>query len=338
LTANGSLTVARPGRALGQATRRMGDREMGSTGSKPPTARVSRVLLLVTVVAALAGGCGNATPTPEGGQSISERRGFDGQRAYGYALDQCEIGPRPSGTEAAWATGDYIMARLEEAGWAVETEEFEYGGVQLRNVVGKLGEGPVVILGAHYDTRPVADRDAQHADQPIVGGNDGASGVAVLLELAAVLAQHPLKNEVWLVFFDGEDRGKLEGWPFSVGATYMAEHLTVEPDYVIVVDMVGDAQQELPYEANSDPILRERLWNIAAGLGYEQFVDEVGHPIVDDHLPFLHEGIAAVDIIDIDYPYWHTTEDTCDKVSAESLERVGRVLEEFLVGEGRAVL
>ncbi len=270
---------------------------------------------------------------PEGGQSASEPRSFDGQRAYEYALEQCEIGPRPSGTEAGWATGDYIIARLKDLGWAVETEEFEYQGVQLRNVVGKLGEGSVVILGAHYDTRPVADRDAQHADQPIIGGNDGASGVAVLLELAAVLTQHPLENEVWLVFFDGEDRGKLEGWPFSVGSTYMAEHLTVEPDYVIVVDMVGDAQQELPYEVNSDPILRARLWNIAAELGYEEFVAELGPPIVDDHLPFLREGIPAVDIIDFDYPYWHTIEDTCDKVSGESLERVGRVLEEFLLGE-----
>jgi glutaminyl-peptide cyclotransferase len=113
----------------------------------------------------------------------------------------------------------------------------------------------------------------------------------------------------------------------------MAEHLTVQPDYVIVVDMVGDTQQELPYEANSDPVLRARLWDIAAELGYEEFVAEVGHGIVDDHMPFVREGIPAVDIIDIDYPYWHTIEDTCDKVSAESLERVGRVLEEFLVGE-----
>ncbi len=306
---------------------------MEGATSKMPAARVLSILLLVSIVAALAVGCGSAGPVPEGEQNISEPRKFDGQRAYEYALDQCEIGPRPSGTEAGWATGDYIVARLEEAGWAVETEEFDYGGVQLRNVVGKLGEGPVVILGAHYDTRPVADRDAQHANQPIVGGNDGASGVAVLLELAAVLAQHPLKNEVWLVFFDGEDRGKLEGWPFSVGAAYMAQHLTVQPDYVIVVDMVGDAQEELPYEANSDPTLRARLWNIAAGLGYEQFVAELGHPIVDDHVPFLQQGIAAVDIIDFDYPYWHTIEDTCDKVSADSLQRVGRVLEEFLVGE-----
>jgi glutaminyl-peptide cyclotransferase len=310
-------------------TRGLDEREMESTGSKMPAAHTLRILLLVSIVAALATGCGSAASAP---RDAPGPRSFDGQRAYEYALDQCEIGPRPPGTEAGWATGDYIIEQLEELGWAVETEEFEYVGVRLRNVVGKLGQGPVVILGAHYDTRPVADRDAEHADQPIIGGNDGASGVAVLLELAAVLAQHPLENEVWLAFFDGEDSGNLEGWPFCVGSSYMAEHLTVVPDYVIVVDMVGDAQQELPYEGNSDPILRARLWNIAADLGYEQFVPQVGHSILDDHLPFLREGIPAVDIIDFDYPYWHTVEDTCDKVRAESLERVGRVLEEFLVG------
>jgi len=110
----------------------------------------------------------------------------------------------------------------------------------------------------------------------------------------------------------------------------MAAHLAVEPVYVIVVDMVGDKKQELYYEGNSDPALRERLWAIAAELGYEEFVPEVGYSLVDDHLPFLNAGIPAVDIIDFNYPYWHTVEDTCDKVSPESLERVGRVLGKFL--------
>jgi hypothetical protein len=139
-----------------------------------------------------------------------------------------------------------------------------------------------------------------------------------------------LEHEVWLAFFDGEDSGHVHGWPFSVGATYMAEHLAVRPDYVIVVDMVGDKQQELYYEGNSDQALRERLWDIAAELGYGEFVPEVGYSLVDDHLPFVDAGIVAVDIIDFDYPYWHTVQDTCDKVAPESLERVGRLLEELL--------
>jgi glutaminyl-peptide cyclotransferase len=288
--------------------------------------------LLICVV--IMGGCAGGETAPASETPLAELRRFDGERAYEYALDQCEIGPRPPGTEAGWATGNYIIGQLEKLGWAAEAQEFDYQGVRLRNVIGKRGEGPVVILGAHYDTRPVADEDPEHAGEPIVGGNDGASGVAVLLELAEVLNRHELQNEVWLAFFDGEDSGRLEGWPFCVGSAYMAQHLAVEPDWVIVVDMVGDADQQLYYDGNSDQALRKRLWDIAAGMGYETFVPEVRYYMVDDHVPFLKEGIPAVDIIDFDYPYWHTVEDTCDRVSPESLERVGRVLEELLVGDG----
>lgn len=259
--------------------------------------------------------------------------GFDGQRAYQYALDQCAIGPRPPGSEAALVTGDYIITTLEEWGWEVETQEFEYEGVPLRNIIGKLGQGPVVILGAHYDTRPVADQDGDHSMEPIIGGNDGASGVAVLLELAAVLSEDRLTNEVWLAFFDAEDSGRLQGWPWCVGSSYMADQLTVEPAYVIVVDMVGDREQELYYEGNSNVDLRQKLWAVAHELGYDEFIPEVRHTMIDDHLPFARMGIPAVDIIDFDYPYWHTIEDTCDKVSPESLERVGRVLESLLTGK-----
>jgi glutaminyl-peptide cyclotransferase len=294
-------------------------------------------LLVFLALAMVMGGCTTQTgPDVIVEEATTEKRSFDGQRAYQYALDQCAIGPRPPGTEAGWATGDYIIDQLHELGWEVVTEEFEYKGVQLRNVIGKRGQGPVVILGAHYDTRPVADRDPDptNVSEPIIGGNDGASGVAVLLELADVLCQYELENEVWLAFFDGEDSGHLNGWPFCVGSAYMAEHLSVEPAWVIVLDMVGDADQQLYYEGNSDRALRERLWDIAGGLAYETFVPEVRYSMFDDHVPFLNEGIPAVDIIDFDYPYWHTIEDTCDKLSAESLARIGRVLEALLVREG----
>jgi glutaminyl-peptide cyclotransferase len=301
------------------------------------TRATKSILLVFLALVVVAGGCTpQVGPDPIDAGPTPQERSFDGERAYQYALDQCDIGPRPPGTEAGWATGDYIIDQLHEVGWEVATEEFDYRGVQLRNVIGKRGEGPVVILGAHYDTRPVADRDPDpaNASQPIIGGNDGASGVAVLLELADVLSQYELENEVWLAFFDGEDSGHLEGWPFCVGSAYMAEHLTVEPAWVIVVDMVGDADQQLYYEGNSDHALRERLWDIAGGLGYETFVPQVRYSMFDDHVPFLNEGIPAVDIIDFDYPYWHTIEDTCEKVSPESLARVGRVLEALLVREG----
>jgi Zn-dependent M28 family amino/carboxypeptidase len=261
---------------------------------------------------------------------------FDGDHAYQYVLAQEALGPRPTGSQAGWATGDYIIEQLEELDWTVEAQEFVFQGVQGRNVIGVAGQGPVVIVGAHYDTRPVADQDPDpdNREQPILGANDGGSGVAVLLELARVLDQESLDRQVWLVFFDAEDRGRLDGWPFSVGAREMAQNLVVRPQAVVVVDMVGDADQNIFYERNSDPELSSELWAIAANLGYsDAIIAEPKHTIIDDHLPFVEQGIPSVDMIDFDYPYWHTLEDTADKVSPTSLERVGRTLEVWLEGK-----
>jgi Iap family predicted aminopeptidase len=257
---------------------------------------------------------------------------FDGTAAHAHVVAQVDLGFRPPGSEAGWATGDYIITQLEEQGWEVETQEFTYRDTLIRNVIGRLGEGPIIILGAHYDTRISADQE--DPSQPVMGANDGASGVAVLLELARTLDPERLEHEVWLAFFDAEDNGGLNGWEWCVGSTYMAEHLEVTPEAVIVVDMVGDADQQLYLEHNSDPDLQMELWDIAATLGYTQtFFPEYRWTIYDDHVPFARRGITAVDIIDFDYPYWHTTEDTLDKVSPTSLERVGRVLETFLERE-----
>ncbi len=254
------------------------------------------------------------------------QRHFDGQAAYEHVEAQCDLGFRPTGSEAGWATGEYIIAALEAQGWAVETETFTYRDTPVRNIVGRAGSGPVVILGAHYDTRRSADQE--NPSVPVMGANDGASGVAVLLELARTLDREALEHEIWLTFFDAEDNGTLDGWEWCVGSAYMAAHLDVTPEAVVVVDMIGDADQQLYLEKNSDSTLQMELWDIAATLGYtETFVSQYRWAIYDDHIPFVQQGITAVDIIDFDYPYWHTTQDTRDKVSAESLERVGRTLE-----------
>ena len=256
---------------------------------------------------------------------------FDGQKAYEHVVAQCAFGPRPVGSEGGRQTAGYISTTLEKLGWTVQIQEFTYRGVAGRNVIASRGKGTLVMLGAHYDTRSIADRDIIDPTQPVPGANDGASGVAVLLELARTLDVDNGMHEVWLAFFDAEDQGNINGWPFSVGASYMAEHLAAKPEAVVVVDMVGDQDQQLPWEANSNRDLQRTLWAIAADLGYEDyFIPRLGHPIIDDHLPFSQKQIVAVDIIDIDYPYWHTTEDTPDKVSSESLQRVGRVLENWL--------
>jgi glutaminyl-peptide cyclotransferase len=284
----------------------------------------SLLLIAIALLGVGAGGCWTSL-----GQQA-----FDGQKAYQHVTAQCDLGPRPTGSAAGWATGDYIVAELEELGWAVTSQEFTYKETKGRNIVGRQGRGPIIILGAHYDTRPYADYDPVDKNQPILGANDGASGVAVLLELARSLDESKIQNEVWLVFFDAEDRGKLDGWPFSVGAEFFARELGETPEYVVVVDMIGDTDQNIFFEHNSDPALQKQIWAVAASLGYQEyFIPKYKWSIVDDHMPFAKRGIKAVDIIDFDYPHWHTTQDTPDKVSPESLQRVGRVLEELLEGK-----
>ena len=267
---------------------------------------------------------------------------FDGQQAMAFLQAQMDLGPRWPGSPGHKAVGDYIVSQLSDLGWAVEEQFFDYRNQQGRNLIAKAnaGQGPIIILGAHYDTRRLADQTPGAADQqtPVPGANDGASGVAVLLELARTLDLDQIPNEIWLAFFDLEDNGNggLPGWDWIVGSTYMADSLTVPPQAVVVVDMIGDADQQLFYEQFSDPDLRANLWQIAADLGYrDSFIPIVRHAMIDDHRPFLDKGIPAVDIIDFDYPYWHTVEDTADKVSAASLERVGRTLEFWLENDNR---
>jgi glutaminyl-peptide cyclotransferase len=256
---------------------------------------------------------------------------FSGREAFAHVEAQMKLGPRPTGSEAWRAEGDYIVRQLKKAGWAVEEQRHAYQGTRIRNIIGRKGSGPVIILGAHYDTRLRADQDRNNPAAPVPGANDGASGVAVLLELARSLDARKLSHEVWLSFFDAEDDGDLDGWEWTVGSRFMAQDLSVRPEVVIVVDMVGDADQQIYYERNSDPAWSRRIWDVAHRLGYDQYLIPVaGHAVYDDHIPFAQKGIPAVDIIDFDYPYWHTVEDTTDKVSAESLERVGRTLQVLL--------
>lgn len=262
---------------------------------------------------------------------------FDGENALAFVETQMAFGPRWPGSPGHADLREYIITTLTEMGWSVEQQRFDYQGFEAMNIIAKANEGvgEPILLGAHYDTRRLADETegAVAAELPVPGAVDGASGVAVLLELARTLDLADVPNEVWLAFFDIEDngRGGLPDWDYIAGSTYMAENLTVEPTAVVVVDMVGDADQQLYYEGNSHIVLRQRLWRIAADLGYsDTFIPEVKYTMIDDHLPFAKRNIWAVDIIDFDYLYWHTTADTADKVSSDSLLRVGHTLEVWL--------
>lgn len=263
---------------------------------------------------------------------------FDGQNAFVFLEQQMAFGPRWPGSQGHRKVGDYIVSTLDALDWVVEEQRFPYLDVEVRNIIGRanVGKGDIIILGAHYDTRRVADQSS-NSEAPVPGAVDGASGVAVLLELARTLDLEEINNEIWLAFFDVEDNGSggMPGFDWIVGSTYMARNLTVTPEAMVLVDMVGDADQQLYFEGNSDPELQALLWDIASELGYgDQFIPELKHTMLDDHLPFAQAGIPAVDIIDFDYPYWHTVEDTVDKASPLSLMRVGRTLEVWLEDSG----
>lgn len=281
--------------------------------------------VVVVLAALLAGDGGNGS--------------FSGRRAMGHARQLMRLGPRIPGSEAGIRAREYIADQLRREGWEVEVQPFAYGGVALANVVATRGDGPIVIVGTHYDTRPIADRDPSDRSAPVPGANDGASGVAVLLELARVLDPEATEGmEVWLAFFDAEDSGGIANWEWAVGARTLAQRLINEPanrpEYVIIIDMVGDADQAIHYEWSSSLWLQERLWALAAELGYgDVFVPAHRHHVVSDHTPFLQTGIEAALLIDLDYRYWHTQGDTLDKLSAQSLERVGRLLQTWLETE-----
>jgi len=298
---------------------------------------VPRVALLLAL-GLLASGClaaapATAVPATAGLPTAiaAQSREFSGALAYQHVKAQVDLGPRPVGTPGDRATANYIVSQLEKSGWTVERQTFTLYDTEVQNIVARSGEGEgAILVGAHYDTRPKADRDAEHAGEPVPGANDGASGVAVLLELARSLDRAALKQPVWLAFFDAEDSGRIGPWDWSEGARYMATHLTTLPAAVVVIDMIGDADQQIYLEENSDPALTDQIWGVARELGISTFIASPKWRMIDDHLPFKERGVPVALLIDFDYPYWHTVGDTADKVSAASLENVGRVLERWL--------
>ena len=257
---------------------------------------------------------------------------FNGQRAYQDVLTQVAFGPRIPDSQAHAQTIAYIQEELQKVGWQAEVQETQWRGFTVQNIIAsRTSESPQVILGAHYDSRMLADQDSGAGrSEPVPGANDGASGIAILLELARTLPSDSIP--VWLVFFDAEDNGGLDGREWIMGSRAFVATLTFHPQAVIIVDMVGDTNLNLYIERNSDAALSAEIWAQAAKLGYEQqFIQTAKYSMLDDHTPFLEEGIPAVDIIGFDYPYWHTAADTPDKVSPQSLQIVGETLRTWIL-------
>ena len=272
------------------------------------------------------------------GASAQEVPLFDGERAFELLEHQVDLGPRDPGSEGHAACLDFLEDFLGRRAHRVSPHAFQvddpYGEGVLRLTNLKASFFPErrrrIALAAHWDTRPRADRQRGGAvDEPIPGANDGASGVAVLLALSEILQErHPEGFGVDLLFFDGEDYGK-EGHmeAYLLGSRrFVADHPGYRPEALILLDMVGAKGLSIPMEGNSlryAPELTNRVFSMAADRGLDVFVPVAGRPILDDHVPFLQAGIPAVDLIDMDYRWWHTLEDAPDKCSDESLRQVG---------------
>ncbi|MEN6392291.1 MAG: M28 family peptidase [Anaerolineaceae bacterium] len=263
---------------------------------------------------------------------------FDGEKALEGIEYQVNLGSRVTGSSAHAEVINWIVEELNTNNWEAEINSSENNGILIKNIVGKKGNGkPWIIIGAQYDSRMYADQDKEPSNRnlPVPGANDGASGVAILLELSRLIdndfMQKSWAKEIWLVFFDAEDNGNIPGWDWIMGSDSFAENLQETPNLVVILDMVGDADLNIFMESNSNRMYTEEIWRAAADLGYDNyFIPEIKYNIIDDHIPFIHKGIPAIDIIDFDYPYWHTTADTLDKVSAESMMIVGNTLISWL--------
>jgi glutaminyl-peptide cyclotransferase len=256
-------------------------------------------------------------------------RTFDGNRAFAQAEKLVSFGPRPSGSDAMVRQIAYITSQLRKFGLEVEEQAFRAstprGPVEFRNILGKTrdGTGPVILIGAHYDTK-------WFANTTFVGANDGASGAAVLLELARVSAGQP---NLCFVFFDGEEATQEYGPNDGLhGSRHYAESAK-NVKAMVLLDMVGDARLNISLPVNGDAQLIEQVFEAARDTGHRDYFSLGKGEILDDHVPFLRAGIPAVDLIDFEYgsgpgmnDYWHTDKDTLDKLSPQSLAIVGQTV------------
>jgi len=268
-------------------------------------------------------------------------RPFDADRAFSHLVAQVKIGPRVPGTQGHLECLDYIVRHLSATAKSLQTQQFPiecYGeGINGTNVVAIFGEGPLapVLFCCHWDTRPIADKDPDpdNKHKPIPGANDGASGVAVLLELATLFHKKPPQKSVSLVFLDAEDSGDYEECEYCIGSYHFAKDIdsiySKRPSYGVLIDMIGDKDLSIPKEKNSvaaAPDIVNKVWAVARRLGYSQFKDALGPAVFDDHIWINRAGVPTIDIIDFDYPVWHTMADTADNCSRESLKTIGDVL------------
>ena len=281
-------------------------------------------------LASLAGAC-----CARGQDSSIANINLNAGRAYANIKHLVGFGPRPAGSPSLENARRWIKTELREAGCQVEEDRFTaatpLGAIPMVNVIGEIPgqESKVVVLAAHYETK-------RFATFPFVGANDSASGVGLVLELARALANRKNRFTYWLVFFDGEEA--IQNWSPTdglYGSRHMVQKLTSTGELgrihaLILLDMIGDAQLNILRDQNSTPWLNNLVWDTAKQLGYEEHFTDQRTEIGDDHYPFIQAGVSAMVIIDFDYGpghrYWHSAEDTVDKLSPRSLAIVGSVV------------
>jgi glutaminyl-peptide cyclotransferase len=258
-------------------------------------------------------------------------KSFSGADAFAFTRQAVAFGPRPAGSPALAKLRSLIKQQLGLCGCELISDRFTAqtpeGAVPMENIIAKFPgkSGRAIAIGGHYDTKKMMN---------FVGANDGGSSTGVLLELAATLQGRPRVDDVYLIFFDGEEA--VREWTDTdslYGSRHLAEKWTADGTNrrlkaLINVDMTGDKNLRLIWDTNSAASLRKLVWDVADSLGYAASFPRQGSPIADDHMPFINAGVRAVDLIDFDSQttFWHTPQDTLDKLDPHSFEVIGAVV------------
>lgn len=320
----------------------------------------AKILFIIFIYSVAFFSCNNKMEKPETKEitftlketSVPE---FNEELAFDYINKQISFGPRNPNSTGHQKTREFLFNELKKFADTTFTQNFSYPGydgerLNLTNIIASFNPESEyrILLSAHWDTRPRAEKDEipSNREKPIIGANDGASGVAVLLAIAKTLSEKKVNYGVDIVLFDGEDYGK-EGdlMNYSLGSKYFIQNKPdfIKPQFAILLDMVGDKEARFKKEPNSiqfAPDIVELVWNLAEKLNLKTFSREISSPIYDDHVPIGEMGIKIINIIDAeligaDSPeprrnYWHTQKDTIENIGKETLKEVGQLLNHLI--------
>jgi Zn-dependent M28 family amino/carboxypeptidase len=286
--------------------------------------------LLLPVILALGAGATLIVAMENGAKVVVKNESlspFSGRNAFAHVEYMVSLGPRSIGSDALAETREYIGGYLRDLGLEVKVDRFQAQHLneiyEMANVIGMIpgeGEGPVIAIGGHYDTKEIP------------GANDGGSSAGLLLEMARALSDQSLDHTVWIIFFDGEDTGDSPDTMFY-GSRHLADSLEARdelPGCLIVPDMIGDRRLRIARDGNSDGALSDRIWSKAEEIGYGRHFTDRRIMVLDDHIPFMAAGVPSCVLIDFEYgplnSYWHTENDDLSKIDERSLKAVGDVI------------